>query len=77
MIRQFCTMARSYGFASSTEFALVVEGWTQKQRTDCLERFYLKRKQRLAELEMAKLMTDTHFGHVLDRGVETDDIDEL
>lgn len=51
MMRQFCTMAKTFGFDSATEFALVVEGWTQKERTDCLERFYLKRKERLAELE--------------------------
>ena len=51
MTRQFCTMARTFGFSSATEFALVVEGWTQKQRTDCLERFYLRRKERVAELE--------------------------
>ncbi len=51
MTRQFCTMAKTFGFASATEFAFVVEGWTQKQRTDCLERFYLKRKERLTELE--------------------------
>ena len=52
MKRQFCTMARTFGFSNATEFALVVEGWTQKQRTDCLERFYLKRKERMAELDM-------------------------
>jgi DNA excision repair protein ERCC-6-like 2 len=50
MMKQFCTMAKMFGFASATEFAFVVEGWTQKQRTDCLERFYLKRKERLAEM---------------------------
>lgn len=54
MTRQFCTMAKTFGFANATEFALVVEGWTQKQRTDCLERFYLKRKERLAELDVKK-----------------------
>lgn len=51
MKRQFCTMAKTFGFASATEFAFVVEGWTQKQRTDCLERFYLKRRERLVELD--------------------------
>jgi hypothetical protein len=50
MIRQFCTMATTFGFESATEFALVVEGWTQKQRTDCLERFYLKRRARLMDM---------------------------
>lgn len=52
MTRQFCTMAKTFGFETATEFALVVEGWTQKQRRDCLERFYLKRKERLAEMDV-------------------------
>lgn len=52
MVRQFCTMAKNFGFESATDFALMVESWTQKQRTYCLERFYLKRKERLAELEL-------------------------
>ncbi|RAL65847.1 hypothetical protein DID88_005510 [Monilinia fructigena] len=34
MRRQFCTMAKTFGFASATEFAFVVRGWTQKQRTN-------------------------------------------
>jgi superfamily II DNA/RNA helicase len=49
--RQFCTMAKTFGFESATEFACVVEGWTQKQRTNLLERFYLKRRDRLLDLE--------------------------
>jgi hypothetical protein len=49
LVRQFCTMARTFGFASATEFALVVEGWTQKQRRDCLERFYARRRARLGD----------------------------
>ncbi|CZR59835.1 probable DNA repair and recombination protein RAD26 [Phialocephala subalpina] len=48
MERQFCTMAKMFGFSSATEFAFVVEGWTQKQRTDCLERFYTKRREKVA-----------------------------
>ncbi|KAA8569533.1 hypothetical protein EYC84_001153 [Monilinia fructicola] len=59
MRRQFCTMAKTFGFANATEFAFVVEGWTQKQRTDFLERFYLKRRERLAELEREKLEKET------------------
>lgn len=53
-VRQFCTMAKTYGFASATDFAFVVEGWTQKQRTNFLDRFYLERRERLIELEMEK-----------------------
>ena len=42
--RQFCTMARQFGYADITEFALVVEGWTQEQRRNCLEKFYRDRR---------------------------------
>lgn len=45
--RQFCSMAKAFGFASATEFALVVEGWTQEQRRNCLEKFYTTRRQTL------------------------------
>jgi DNA excision repair protein ERCC-6-like 2 len=50
MRRQFCTMAKTFGFASATDFALVVESWTQEQRRNCLEFFYKARKGRLVEL---------------------------
>ena len=51
--RQFCTMAKIFGYEGGegvTEFALVVEGWTQQQRRDCLEKFYRERRTRVAEL---------------------------
>lgn len=44
MKRQFCSMARRFGFPSATEFALVVEGMTQAQRRACLERWYEERR---------------------------------
>ena len=44
--RQFCTMARTFGFRDATEFALVVEGWTQAQRRNCLDKFYKVRRER-------------------------------
>lgn len=47
MRRQFCTMAKTFGFESATEFALVVEGWTQAQRRSCLDKFYRMRRERL------------------------------
>jgi hypothetical protein len=75
MIRQFCTMAKTFGFANATDFALVVEGWTQKQRTDCLERFYLKRKARLAELEMEREGIGTPKERLQDDRAETEDED--
>ncbi|KAF2765614.1 hypothetical protein EJ03DRAFT_330780 [Teratosphaeria nubilosa] len=43
--RQFGSMARWAGFEDVTEFALVVEGWTQGQRRECLERFYMHRRE--------------------------------
>ncbi|KAI9692392.1 MAG: hypothetical protein M1822_006623 [Bathelium mastoideum] len=46
--RQFCTMAQTFGFHDATEFALVVESWTQAQRRSCLEKFYEMRKTALA-----------------------------
>ena len=47
MKRQLCSMARTFGFADAVEFALVVEGWTQAQRRECLERFYRGRRREL------------------------------
>lgn len=47
--RQFCTMAKQFGYDKIQDFALVVEGWTQEQRRDCLEKFYLGRRAKLAE----------------------------
>ncbi|MCJ1476268.1 hypothetical protein MMC13_004934 [Lambiella insularis] len=46
MKRQFCTMAKTFGFMDATEFALVVEGWTQAQRRSCLDRFYRIRREK-------------------------------
>ncbi|KAG9249928.1 SNF2 superfamily RAD26-like protein [Emericellopsis atlantica] len=48
-LRQFCEMARTFGFASATEFALVVENWSQEQRRNCLAHFYRKREAMLLE----------------------------
>jgi len=47
MKRQFCTMAKTFGFADATEFALVVESWTQAQRRNCLDKFYRIRRDKL------------------------------
>ncbi|EEH42781.2 uncharacterized protein PADG_07601 [Paracoccidioides brasiliensis Pb18] len=38
--RQFCSMAKRFGFDSPTEFALVVEGMTQAQRRGYLAKWY-------------------------------------
>ncbi|PYH92470.1 hypothetical protein BO71DRAFT_357335 [Aspergillus ellipticus CBS 707.79] len=48
MKRQFCSMARRFGFPNATEFALVVEGMTQAQRRACLERWYAERREILS-----------------------------
>ncbi|KAK4104658.1 hypothetical protein N658DRAFT_464398 [Parathielavia hyrcaniae] len=53
--RQFCSMAREFGFASATNFALVVESWTQEQRRNCLDTFYRVREVRVLEGELAEL----------------------
>ncbi|KAL3465489.1 P-loop containing nucleoside triphosphate hydrolase protein [Aspergillus heterothallicus] len=45
MRRQFCSMAKRFGFPNATEFALVVEGMTQAQRRACLERWYRERRE--------------------------------
>ena len=46
MKRQFCTMAKTFGFTDATEFALVVDGWTQAQRRNCLDKFYQIRREK-------------------------------
>ncbi|KAI9370446.1 P-loop containing nucleoside triphosphate hydrolase protein [Aspergillus egyptiacus] len=49
MKRQFCSMARRFGFPNATEFALVVESMTQAQRRACLDRWYRERRHVLLE----------------------------
>ncbi|KAK4113613.1 hypothetical protein N656DRAFT_778414 [Canariomyces notabilis] len=53
--RQFCSMAREFGFQNATDFALVVESWTQEQRRNCLDTFYRLREVKLLEKELAKI----------------------
>ncbi|CZT44138.1 related to DNA repair protein RAD26 [Rhynchosporium secalis] len=72
MLRQFCTMSKEFGFGSATEFASAVEGMTQKQRTYCLERFYLKRKERIAELELQENKSKTDGPAVSAVGLDMD-----
>jgi SNF2 family DNA or RNA helicase len=55
MRRQFCSMAREFGFASVTDFALVVESWTQEQRRNCLDMFYRLREVKVLEGELGRL----------------------
>ncbi|KAI1820481.1 P-loop containing nucleoside triphosphate hydrolase protein [Xylaria intraflava] len=51
MQRQFCTMAKEFGFSNATEFALAVEGMTQEQRRNCLDSFYKTRAEKLGKGE--------------------------
>ncbi|OAQ98718.1 hypothetical protein LLEC1_03304 [Akanthomyces lecanii] len=48
-LRQFCEMAREFGFANAQDFALVVEGWTQEQRRNCLDTFFKRRQEKIAQ----------------------------
>jgi SNF2 family DNA or RNA helicase len=43
--RLFCSIAAFYGFMDATEFALVLEGWSEQRKTDCLNRFYRHRRE--------------------------------
>lgn len=73
--RQFVQMADMFGFRGedgkgARDFALVVEGWTQKQRTNALNRFYRMRregKRDLAQLGERELASQ----EVLEVGVQT------
>ncbi|KAG6156941.1 hypothetical protein E4U46_006096 [Claviceps purpurea] len=46
-LRQFCSMAREFGFVNATEFALVVESWSREARQNCLDTFYRRREAAL------------------------------
>ncbi|RMJ09146.1 hypothetical protein CDV36_011241 [Fusarium kuroshium] len=62
MLRHFCEMAREFGFANATEFALVVESWTQEARRNCLDTFYKRREAKLIREGLVKeedVKTDT------------------
>ncbi|EFQ32310.1 SNF2 family domain-containing protein [Colletotrichum graminicola] len=58
MRRQFCSMAREFGFATAIEFALVVGSWTQAQRRNCLDAFYKIREGKLLAEETVKAETE-------------------
>ncbi|KAH8699483.1 SNF2 superfamily RAD26-like protein [Ilyonectria robusta] len=53
-VRQFCEMAREFGFVNATEFALVVENWTQEARRNCLDAFYSRREAKLISEALVK-----------------------
>lgn len=72
MRRQFCSMAREFGFPNATDFALVVESWTQEQRRNCLDTFYRMREVKVLEGELAVLKKEeeTTAGVTEDTGTE-------
>ncbi|KAG6008713.1 hypothetical protein E4U21_004069 [Claviceps maximensis] len=59
-LRQFCSMAREFGFVNATEFALVVESWSREARHNCLETFYQRRKAALRKAQ--DVMADSRTG---------------
>ncbi|KAK8089885.1 hypothetical protein PG997_004846 [Apiospora hydei] len=58
MQRQFCTMAKTFGFPNATEFALTVESMTQEERRNCLDTFYKKRLDYLERPDNAESEDD-------------------
>jgi hypothetical protein len=74
-LRQFCSMAQEFGFVNATEFALVVESWTQEARRNCLDTFYRRRAAKLATMtgdDPAKEERDGH-GHMKEKKQELDE----
>ncbi|CAG8908514.1 unnamed protein product [Penicillium egyptiacum] len=68
--RQFCSMARRFGYADATEFALVVEGMTQAQRRACLDQWYGERREILLSSDentlKEELIKDEQFPKEMD-----------
>ncbi|OAA63029.1 DNA excision repair protein [Cordyceps fumosorosea ARSEF 2679] len=57
-LRQFCEMAREFGFATAQDFALVVEGWTQEERRNCLDTFYKRRQEKITREAQSGLVRE-------------------
>ena len=74
-LRQFCEMAREFGFANATDFALVVESWTQEERRSCLGAFYRKREAKLLKQEATKneLSDDAKVGDLKSENFKRED----
>ncbi|KAJ5834625.1 SNF2-related protein [Penicillium robsamsonii] len=68
--RQFCSMARRFGYADATEFALVVEGMTQAQRRACLDKWYRERREILLSADQ-----NTHEDWIKDETVPKEEMD--
>lgn len=52
--RQFCSMAKEFGYENVTDFALAVEEMTQEERRDILDTFYKKRMALLLKEELGR-----------------------
>lgn len=86
MKRQFCTMAKMFRFDDVREFALVVEGWTQKQRRDALDKFYKMRRDSIAQGDGGVGLVDfpdekrvdvkTEEAEEADKGIKVEEDDE-
>lgn len=70
-LRQFCEMAKEFGFINATEFALVVEGWSQEARRNCLDTFYRRRETSLAEAESAEMEREAEARVTKEESVNT------
>jgi hypothetical protein len=77
MHRQFCTMAQTFGFSSATEFAFAVEGMTQKQRTNTLEKFYMKRREVLMAADLQESRAGVESGYDRTRDLNEDVTEDI
>ncbi|ROV96405.1 hypothetical protein VSDG_05450 [Cytospora chrysosperma] len=76
--RQFCTMAKEFGYASATEFAVAVQSWTQEQRRDVLDVFYKgRRKMLLGVFKKEEEDTDEKKVHFLQADDSKGDIQTM
>jgi hypothetical protein len=53
--RQFCTMARHFGYSSTVDFAVHVESLSLAQRKDLLDRFYTHRRATVVLPDLSRL----------------------
>lgn len=61
-LRQFCEMAREFGFVNAREFALIVESWSQEARTNCLDKFYKRAARSSDEIQRQNELADEKEG---------------
>lgn len=79
-------MAKMFRFDDVREFALVVEGWTQKQRRDALDKFYKMRRDSIVQGEGGVGLEDfpdekradvkTEEAEEADKGIKVEEDDE-